>query len=154
MGKPTRGFVLAGAGLLTAAAPFVMAPEPAAAAVNTDTESAQLTFVDNNGTTVTCTLTNSSNHDTTEKTATASGATGGDEQCFDPTFTFYAVTISAKDENGVTHTTTASATSQFSILARLDHAVSSVHTTVHVAFGNCNPGASASCEMTVAAAPK
>src|SRR4051794_17653808 len=115
MGTRTRGFALAGARLLTAAAPFILMQEPAGAAVNDDNKSAQLTFAAYGGGAVTCTVYNSSNHDTTNKTATASGSSYGPSQCYDAGSTYYTVTVSAKDENGVTHSTTASAYTGFSL---------------------------------------
>ena len=133
-------------------APLLASQQPAGAVVNEDEPSAQLTFVDYGGSAATCTLVNDSRHDTSAHSASAYGVIYGPSDCHYPN-TYLTITVTGKDEKGVSHTASGVGYSDnFSVV--LDHAVSSVRTTVDVRFQDCNPNTSASCELAVSAAPK
>lgn len=147
MSRRWRGVVLAAAVLLVPA-PMVLGVPPASATTTQDHTSAQLTF-DSYGQTVTCTVNNSSTHDGGALTARAFGtSTGSGEAC--STDDLITVTVTAKDENGRSHSGTAQGYSS-GISEVLDHASSGVTTKVYVYFNDCD---SPVCGLTVTAAPK
>ena len=132
-------------------APFAVGQQPAGAAVNQDNRTGQLTFVDYNRQVVTCTVSNSSSHDTSAHTARTFGtSSGGAASC--RTDVLFFVTITAKDEGGRTRTATADGYN--GIGQSVDHAYSGVRTSVYAYFNDCDFSASNSCSLEVTAAPK
>ena len=146
--RASRVVGLAAAALMVPVAPLLAGLQPAGAVVNEDEPSAQITFFDYSGSQSTCTVVNDSRHDTTAHTASAYGVIYGPDDCHNP-YAYLTITVTGKDENGASHTATGSGYSDNYTVA-LDHAVSSIHTTVDVRFQNCT----SSCEVAVPASPK
>ena len=110
-----------------------------------------MTFITYEGDGITCPLQDQASHDTSANTASAVGVPLGESRCFGIN-AFTTVTITYKDENNLTHTSRASGTDIVNL--SVDHAKSNVRTTVTVHYLDCNPDASASCDLTVTANPK
>jgi hypothetical protein len=152
MGKRARTAAMAGAGLMAVVAPLIGGAEPAAAQVNTVEQSGALTFVDYGGSTPTCRVLDIASHDTSANTAGLRSSFTGGSDCFGFGHITVNLTLTYKDERGVAHEVNATADDDTSFT--VDHAKSDVKTTVRVHYSDCNPNASATCDLTVTANPK
>jgi hypothetical protein len=145
------------AGLAAAALAMVapvVAAQPASASSSTMVTSAALTFVDGNGTTVTCTVQDSAKHNTDNPnqptTSVDSGESGDFNDCID--FVVLISTISYKDRGGVRRTVTSSGFATGNLTAQGTY--SAISTSVTAEYFNCDSSRSATCKVTAVANPK
>jgi hypothetical protein len=142
---------MAGAGLLAAMLPVLGGATPAVAQEYDASGYGSLTFITYEGDGITCPLQVQSSHDTSANTASIYAAPLGEARCIESNVAT-SVTITYKDQNGLTHTSRARGDDIVSL--SVDHAKSNVRTSATTSYNDCNPNASASCDLTVTANPK
>src|SRR4051812_41828752 len=120
--RTSRFVGLAAVALLAAGSPLLAVQQPAGAVINEDQPSAQITFIDYGGNQATCTVVNDSRHDTSAHTASVYAVIYGTDDCHYP-YTYLILTVTGKDEKGVSHTASGAGYSD-NFTAALDHAVS------------------------------
>jgi hypothetical protein len=159
MGKRTRVVAMIGAGLMAAVAPVLALQAPAGAAQTNADAHAGLTFVDGSGLTVTCTDFLNANHNTDDPknpyvmyglSAQQSGGDSGLADCDNEVDAF--VTITYKDTHGQAQSS--SFQSGLGQQVFIGGAASAVQVKAAIHLYNCNSTLSASCDLTVAVAPK
>ena len=131
--------------------PVLVGATPAAAAVNTASGNGSLTFITYQGDGITCPLQDQASHDTSANTAFARGVSLGEPRCIESNV-LVTVTITYKDENGLTHTSRSRGDDIVEL--SVDHAKSNIRTTVTATYLACDQSASATCEQTITANPK
>ena len=140
-------------GVGVAFAPFAVAT-PAGAASNHVDAQASLTFVTTSGATVTCTVLNSTTHNTDNPnqpyTATGSGESGCASECFD--FVLLSTTITYKDKSGALQTASYDAFATGS--SKVTGTYSAITTSVTADYFDCDASRSATCLSTAIAHPK
>jgi hypothetical protein len=142
-----------GAGLALVGLPLVVSQQPAGA--GTDTKTRALTFQAFSGQAVTCSLTNSSNHDTGEPDApfaTVFASVSGGSNCSG----LMTIVIAFKDKQGVGRRMEAGSSPDFvlHLSAYVEGAYTAVNTHADITFANCDPDHSATCELSVPTSPK
>jgi hypothetical protein len=154
-GHRGRRTKLAVGGLLAAAAPLALAA-PASAAFNTDEKTVSLTFVPNGGGVVTCRLEAYGAHETASP-GFVFGQTEskrGDGQYVDICKGNHTTTLRYRDRGENKTFTSFSYNTDTSSSQVFDSDVSGILIQHSVFFIGCNPGASATCTLSTATAPK
>jgi hypothetical protein len=143
---------MVGAGLATAASPFILAQQPAGAAVTNAFDRESTTF-QASGTTVECTAHLTAVHDTDnpdQPVLSWTTSMGGDEACRDDFEIFVAVTY--KDEAGTARSSQMYAESL--TFGHISGAYTDTSVTTLFRFRNCDTMPSPECDVTLTASPK
>ena len=144
---------MAAAGLLTAATPFVLGQQAAGAAVTTDEDAAEVTFVTRSGgQTITCLADVFATHDTDDadqpELQISSSLSGPQVACIDAVG---RITATYEDQDGITRTARVDATGAPGLVVQGAYTGTSV--TVHFFWNDCETSVSV-CEATLTASPK
>jgi hypothetical protein len=135
-------------------APLLASESRAGAAQTGATGTSSLTYVDNNGVAVTCSVEDDAFHNNDNAnqpfTSVASGESGDLSDCLNTVL--LTVTVSYKDRGGVRRTVTSSSFSTSSLVVQGTY--SAITTSVRAQFFNCDSSRSATCEVTAFANPK
>jgi hypothetical protein len=141
-------------GGLFAAGPLAVQGGPAGAASSQINSQQSLTFVTSGGGVATCTVFNSTTHNTDAANqpfvTTVSGLGGADGSCFD--FVLLSIKITYKDKSGVRRSSTYDAFATGT--AKVEGTYSPITTTVTADYFDCDPSRSATCTVTAQASPK
>jgi len=148
---------MAVAGLLVAVAPLVVASEPAGAASTSASADGSLTFARyGDRAAVTCTAgftafhnTDDANHPYVQIYESFAFLTAFERECYDDAY--ITLTVTYKDANGRTQTTESNAPPG---TLKVGGAKSNVKVQMRTYYLDCDPDASATCEMTISASPK
>jgi hypothetical protein len=151
--KRGRHAAMVATGLMTAATPLVLGQQPAGAAVTSDHDEAEITFVtESGGQEITCFADLEAIHDTDqpdqpvfEISPSLSGPQGA---CID---VVVRITASYKDQDGITRTTTVDGTGAPVIVVQ--GAYTNTTATVDFSYGDCDTSSS-SCGVILTASPK
>jgi hypothetical protein len=150
-----RRLAMTAAGLATVASPLLFGQQTAGAAQTEAEDEASLTFVDNSGQPVTCTVGMFARHNTDDAdqpTLTWSTTRVGQPQgCYGTAVT--ALTANYKDSEGVIRRSTYT-TFDDTLIGTVTGAYTATSVRMDTFFLNCDESRSATCEVTVTASPK
>ncbi len=148
-----RALLIVGGVLFAGGSLAVQGGRADAASYRVDSQKA-LTFVKDGGGAVTCTVFNSTVHNTDNASqpyvGVGSGLSGADNACFD--FVLLTITVTYNDKSGVRRSARFGAFATGSVT--IEGTYSPIKTTVTAEFFDCDSNQSASCLVTAEASPK
>jgi hypothetical protein len=154
MAQRIRGARVVVAGMCVVLAPLLASESRAGAAQTGATGTSSLTYVDDNGVAVTCSIEDDAFHNNDNAnqpfTSLTSGESGDVNDCLNTAL--LTVTVSYKDRGGIQRTVTTSSFSTTNIVVQGTY--SAIATSVRAQFFRCDSSRSATCEVTAFANPK